>query len=84
VGLWTSKADAKKSLDRLLCENPQRLVTSLGQAMVELDQMALPLLLNRANVAAADALAQSSLRAAAPVGTLQSATTALQPAAARE
>jgi hypothetical protein len=65
VGLWTSKADAKKSLDRLLCENPLRLVTSLGQAMVELDQMALPLLLNRANVAAADALTKSSLQAAA-------------------
>ena len=33
---------------------------------------------------AADALAQSSLRAAAQVGPLQSATTAMQPAAARE
>lgn len=83
VGLWTSKADSKKSLDRLLCENPLRLVTSLGQAMVELDQIALPLLLNRANVAAADALTKSSLRAAAQVATLQSATTAMQPAAAR-
>jgi hypothetical protein len=80
VGLWTSKADSKKSLDRLLCENPLRLATSLGQALVALDQMALPLLIERANVAAADAWAKSSLRAAAQVGALPSATTALQPA----
>ena len=68
VGLWTSKADSQTSLDRLLCENPLRLVTSLGQAMAEIYQVIQPLLLNRANVAAADAAAKSSLRGAAEAG----------------
>ena len=49
VGLWTSKADPKKSLDRLPCDGPVHLVTSVAGAIVEIDQMVQPLLLHRAN-----------------------------------
>jgi hypothetical protein len=48
VGLWTSKADPKKSLARLSCDAPVRLVTSLAGAMAEIQQMVRPMLLQRA------------------------------------
>lgn len=48
VGLWTSKADPKKSLDRLTCDGPVHLVTSVGAAIAEIHQMVQPLLLQRA------------------------------------
>jgi len=47
VGLWTSKADPKKSLDRLACKNSVQLVTSVGAAIAEIHQMIQPLLLKR-------------------------------------
>jgi hypothetical protein len=50
VGLWTSKADPKKSLERLTCDGPVHLVTSVGAAIAEIHQMVQPLLLQRANV----------------------------------
>jgi predicted PurR-regulated permease PerM len=49
VGLWTSKADPKKSLDRLTCSDSAHLVTSLGAAIAEIHQMIQPLLLQRAS-----------------------------------
>jgi predicted PurR-regulated permease PerM len=52
VGLWTSKADPKKSLDRLACDGPVHLVTSLGAAIAEIHQMVQPLLLQRASAEA--------------------------------
>jgi predicted PurR-regulated permease PerM len=52
VGLWTSKADPKKSLDRLTCHGPVRLVTSVAAAIAEIHQMIQPLLLQRANARA--------------------------------
>ncbi len=52
VGLWTSKADPKKSLDRLACPGPVRLVTSLSQAIAEIHQMIQPLRLRRAHALA--------------------------------
>jgi predicted PurR-regulated permease PerM len=39
VGLWTSKAETKKSLDRLGCGGTVRLVTSLGAAIAEIQQV---------------------------------------------
>jgi len=48
VGLWTSKADPKKSLDRLPRDGPVSLVTSVGAAIAEIHQMIQPLLLQRA------------------------------------
>jgi len=50
VGLWTSRADPKKSLDRFTCDASVRLVTSLGAAIAEIHQMVQPLLLQRAPV----------------------------------
>jgi predicted PurR-regulated permease PerM len=50
VGLWTSKADPKKSLDRLACDGPVNLVTSLAGAIAEIHQMIQPLLLQRASL----------------------------------
>lgn len=47
VGLWTSKADPKKSLDRLACDGPVSLVTSLANAINEIHQMVQPLLVQR-------------------------------------
>jgi len=49
VGLWTSKADPKKSLDRLACHGRANLVTSVGAAIAEIHQMIQPLLLQRAS-----------------------------------
>jgi hypothetical protein len=49
VGLWTSKADPKKSLDRLPRDGPVNLVTSVGAAIAEIHQMIQPLLLQRAS-----------------------------------
>lgn len=49
VGLWTSKADPKKSLDRLTPDGPVHLVTSVGAAIAEIHQMIQPLLLQRAS-----------------------------------
>jgi predicted PurR-regulated permease PerM len=50
LGLWSSKADPKKSLARLSlsCAGPIRLVTSLTGAMAEIHQMIQPLLLQNA------------------------------------
>jgi len=60
VGLWTSKADPKKSLDRLTCDGRVHLVTSVGAAIAEIHQMVQPLLLQRANAQAnADAMPDS-------------------------
>jgi hypothetical protein len=52
VGLWTSKADPKKSLDRLMCNASTHLVTSVGAAIAEIHQMIQPLLLQRASAEA--------------------------------
>jgi hypothetical protein len=49
VGLWTSGADPKKALDRLTCDGPVSLVTSIGAAIAEIHQMIQPLLLQRAS-----------------------------------
>jgi hypothetical protein len=54
VGLWTSKGDPKKSLERLACFGPAQLVTSIGAAIAEIHQMIQPQLLQRA--AAADVM----------------------------
>ena len=54
VGLWTSKADPKKSLDRLPCDGPLHLVTSVTAAIAEIHQLVQPLLLQRANARAND------------------------------
>ena len=60
VGLWTSKVDPKKSLDRLACPGPVHLVTSVGVAIAEIHQMMQPLLLQRANAHAnIDAMPES-------------------------
>jgi len=53
IGLWTSKADPKTSLTRLSCAGSSRLVTSLGAAIVEIQQMVRPLLFQR-GIATAD------------------------------
>ena len=47
VGLWTTKADPKKSIERLACHGPVHLVTSVGAAIAEIHQMIQPLLLHR-------------------------------------
>jgi len=47
VGLWTSKAEEKKSLERLPHDGPLSLVTSLGAAITEIHQMIQPLLVER-------------------------------------
>jgi len=52
VGLWTSKTDAKKSLERLPHDGPVYLVTSAGAAVVQIHQVLQPLLLQRANAEA--------------------------------
>lgn len=52
VGLWTSKADPKKSLDRLACHGPVHLVTSVGAAIAEIHQIIQPLLLQCADAQA--------------------------------
>jgi hypothetical protein len=52
VGLWTSKADPKKSIDRLACDAPISLVTSLGGAIAEIHEMVQPLLLRRVSAVA--------------------------------
>jgi len=52
VGLWRSKADPKKSLDRLACKNSVQLVTSVGAAIAEIHQMIQPLLLKRGSAEA--------------------------------
>ena len=49
VGLWTSKMDPKKSLDRLANTGPAHLVTSVGAAITEIYQMIQPLLIQQAN-----------------------------------
>jgi hypothetical protein len=49
IGLWTSKADSKKSLERLMCDRSVRLVTALGAAIAEIHQLIQPLLLQRAS-----------------------------------
>ena len=49
VGLWTSKTDPKKSLDRLACPGSVHLVTSLAGAIAEIHQMIQPLLVEHAN-----------------------------------
>jgi len=49
VGLWTSKADPKKSLDRLQRDGPVHLVTSVGAAIAAIHQVIQPLLLQRAS-----------------------------------
>jgi predicted PurR-regulated permease PerM len=54
LGLWTSKADTKKSLDRLSCHGAARVNTSIGAAIAEIHEMIQPLVLQRA---AADAKA---------------------------
>jgi predicted PurR-regulated permease PerM len=51
VGLWTSKADPRKSLDRLSCVGPAQLVTSIGAAIADIHQLIQPLLIQRAAVA---------------------------------
>jgi hypothetical protein len=58
VGLWTSKVDPKKSLDRLMTIGPVHLVTNIGAAIAEIHQMIQPLLIQRA-VAVAKLDAQS-------------------------
>jgi predicted PurR-regulated permease PerM len=50
VGLWTSKADPKKSLERLPRDGPVSLVTNIGAAIAEIHEMIQPLLLQRARV----------------------------------
>ena len=52
VGLWTSKADPKKSLDRLANNGPVHLVTSVGAAIAEIHQMIQPLLIQQAKASA--------------------------------
>jgi hypothetical protein len=60
VSLWASKADPKKSLDRLMCDSSMHLVTSLSGALCEIHQMVQPLLLQRASAEAkADAHPES-------------------------
>jgi hypothetical protein len=49
VGLWTSKVEAKKSLDRLPRGDALSLVTSLSAAIAEIHQMIQPLLVERAS-----------------------------------
>jgi predicted PurR-regulated permease PerM len=49
VGLWASKADPKKSLDRLPRDGPMHLVTSVVGAVAEINQLVQPLRLQRAN-----------------------------------
>jgi len=49
VGLWTSKADERKSLERLALDGTLTLVTSLAGAVAEIHQMIQPLLLGRAS-----------------------------------
>jgi hypothetical protein len=49
VGLWTSKTDPKKSLERLAGHGTVRLVTTLGAVIAEIHQMIQPLLLHRAS-----------------------------------
>ena len=66
VGLWTSKADPKKSLDRLPRDGPLHLVTSVGAAIAEIHQMIQPLLLQRA-IADSEIDAQPESRALAAV-----------------
>lgn len=48
VGLWTSKTDSKKSLDRLPHDGTVHLATTLGAAILQIHQMIQPLLLQRA------------------------------------
>jgi hypothetical protein len=50
VGLWTSKGDPMKSLDRLPRGGPLSLVTSLGAAIAEIHQMIQPLLVGHGSV----------------------------------
>jgi predicted PurR-regulated permease PerM len=52
VGLWTSKADPKKSLERLLCDSAVNLVTSVGAAIAEIHQLIQPLLVARGSAEA--------------------------------
>lgn len=47
VGLWTSKTDSKKSLDRLPHDGTVHLATTLGAAILQIHQMIQPLLLQR-------------------------------------
>lgn len=49
VGLWTSKADPKKSLGRFSCGAPSSLVTNLAGAIAEIRQIVRPLAFQRAN-----------------------------------
>jgi hypothetical protein len=51
VGLWTSKAEAKRSLDRLPRDGPVCVVTSVGAAVTEIHQLIQPLLLQHAGAA---------------------------------
>jgi hypothetical protein len=55
VGLWTSKRDQKKSLDRLACEGRLSLVTSVTAAIAQVYQMIQPTLLQRSNAGAKSA-----------------------------
>lgn len=48
VGLWTSKADPKKSLTRLSCAGSLHLVTSLAGAVAEIQQVVRPIVFQRA------------------------------------
>jgi hypothetical protein len=66
VGLWTSKTDPKKSLDRLPRDGPVYLVTSVGAAIAEIYQKVQPLLLRRASANPKDE-AQPESRALAAV-----------------
>jgi CheY-like chemotaxis protein len=52
VGLWTSKADPKKSLARFSCGAPSSLVTTLASATAEIRQIVRPLLFQHATTKA--------------------------------
>jgi hypothetical protein len=62
VGLWTSKTEENKSLERLPREGPLSLVTSLGAAIAEIHQLIQPLLVERG---AAEAKVEAKAQAAA-------------------
>jgi hypothetical protein len=49
IALWASKADSKKSLERLMCDRSVRLVTTLGAAIADIHQLIQPLLLQLTN-----------------------------------
>jgi predicted PurR-regulated permease PerM len=65
VGLWTSKRDPKKSLDRLACEGNLNLVTSLTAAIEQIYQVIQPTLLQRSN---ADPKSGENMELAAALG----------------